>query len=391
MKHQQYDIIIAGAGASGLILLNELLKSTLSDRRILLLDRSFSEDIRKTWSFWSRGTPHFPDLYHRWSRLSVQSFGQEIREDLLSFRYYSVESDIYRERVLRTAGRFPNTTLLEADIEHFPEPSTGGPGTVTTSSGSYHADWVFQSIQKPPHWNKARVSNRLIQHFTGWRVQTHTDRFDPDEVVLMDMDIPQRDGLTFFYLLPYSEREALVEYTLFSKQPFHRSVYEEEIRSYLSRRYGLFNNDYRVEKSEYGEIPMEDRSIDNQFNSRTFSIGEAGGLTKPTTGYTFSRMSSYAKQVVKCLEKGGRPPTWSGSSYRFRIYDILLLNLLCSEPDAGRNVFHRLFSENSMETVLTFLNEETHLSEELQIFSKMPYGPFFRSIARMSPRILSGA
>lgn len=391
MNHQKYDIVIAGAGASGLILLHQLLMSRLSDRRILLIDQSFTENINKTWSFWSRRAPFFPDIYSHWSSLLVQSFGQEFREELSDFRYYSVEGTDYRERVLRMARRFPNTTLLETDIEHFPNSPSGGPGAVVTSSGTYRADWIFQSIQKPPHWSKARLTNRLVQHFTGWRVQTFTDKFDPDVVVLMDLDIPQRDGLTFFYLLPYTKREALVEYTLFSEKPLHRSEYKEEIRSYLFRQYRLSNNDYKVLRSEYGEIPMEDRSIDNLFNSRTYCIGEAGGLTKPTTGYTFSRMTAYARHIVRSLEEGEPPKAWHGSTYRFRVYDLLLLYLLSNEPDSGRQAFHRLFSENSMETVLTFLNEETHLSDELRIFSKMPYAPFFRSIAKMTPRILSGA
>ena len=69
----------------------------------------------------------------------------------------------------------------------------------------------------------------------------------------MDFDIPQKGNTRFIYMLPVNSKEALVEYTVFSKQLLDYSSYESGIKSYLDRK-GITN--YTTLRKEQGVIPM---------------------------------------------------------------------------------------------------------------------------------------
>ena len=52
----------------------------------------------------------------------------------------------------------------------------------------------------------------------------------------MDFDLPQKQETRFMYLLPFSPNEALVEYTLFSKDLLEVEEYETAINDYLKEK-----------------------------------------------------------------------------------------------------------------------------------------------------------
>ncbi len=136
---------------------------------------------------------------------------------------------------------------------------------------------------------------------------------------------------------------------------------------------------------------MEDRRYSPWYCKRVLNLGTAGGFTKATTGYTFSRIHDRCSLIVKALENNTSLPHYPVSSYRFRVYDIMMLYLLQHEPEQAVKIFGQLFKKNSFDLVLRFLNEETSLTEELSIFRKLSYLPFFRSIYKMKHRIFAGA
>ncbi|NDA64318.1 MAG: lycopene cyclase, partial [Chitinophagia bacterium] len=55
-------------------------------------------------------------------------------------------------------------------------------------------------------------SYHLLQHFKGWMIETSEDCFDPDKATFMDFRVSQQSGTTFVYVLPVTNRRALVEY-----------------------------------------------------------------------------------------------------------------------------------------------------------------------------------
>lgn len=388
---QTYDYIIAGAGASGLSLLWNLLQSDkLRSKRILLVDLNFTLVNDKTWCFWDNSNIPFEELiYHTWSNLEVAALSNVMSEDLSRYQYYCIRSVDYSEKILSLAEKSDNVTLMEAKILDFK--SEGNRGVIVTDQGNFQAKQIFQSALKPPGLQKEKLDISLKQHFLGWEIETKNDLFDPNKAIFMDFDIPQNNGISFFYSLPFSKTKALIEYTIFSSDVLDDEEYEVELINYLKTKFNLESDDFSIIRREKGVIPMEDRRYPPTYCNHVYNMGTAGGLTKPTTGYTFTRIQKRSREIVNALEKEASIPILRASSYRFRIYDMMLLSILDRQNDVSIEIFHDLFQHNSFDRILQFLEEGTHLGQELKIFSTLPYTPFFKSIWKMKHRIFTGA
>lgn len=387
----RFDIIIAGAGAAGLSLLWRIMESpVLQDANILLIDQSFEPKNDKTWCFWEEiELPDSALLYHSWNNLLVKINGETYSEKLDRYKYQCLRSIDFERVVLNRAEANSKVTFLSADILDF---SSGDKkGIVHTSNGAFEANYVFQSVKKPRNFDSLEVDIALTQHFMGWEIETEYDLFDEQVATFMDFDVAQEHGLTFVYLLPFSKTKALVEYTIFSKNILDREKYKEQIEAYLKETCQLNKNQYSIQREEFGAIPMEDRKYPAWYCKHVFNNGTVAGIAKPSTGYTFSRIQKHSKDIVQALENGKKLPATRSSSYRFRVYDLMMLYILDRERENAINVFNNLFRKNSFDRVMQFLAEETNFFQELSIFSGMPYMPFFRSIYRMKHRIFFGA
>ncbi len=390
-NRKQFDIIIAGAGASGLSLLWHILHSpTLQDKRILLADLSFTILNDKTWCFWDDSQIPFEELiHHSWKQLEVVARSNRLQETLERYKYHCIRSSDFRSHILALAEQSPNVTLLETEIQSF-KPGVGT-GIMETGVGTYEADHIFQSALPPPGIGDARSDLSLKQQFLGWEIETVRPVFNPAKALFMDFDVPQKSGVTFFYTLPFSARSALVEYTLFSADQLPEEVYEKGLKKYIFTKLNLSDEDYTIQRREWGAIPMEDRRYPATYCNHVFNLGTSGGLTKPSTGYTFTRIQRHSTEIVTALENGTAPPDHRASSYRFRVYDIMLLYLLENDIQKSVTIFHDLFKNNRFDRILQFLEEQTHFGQEVAIFSTLPYLPFFKSIWKMKHRIFTGA
>lgn len=390
-RDTRFDIIIAGAGAAGLTLLWYILQSpSLKTKEILVLDKSIQPVNDKTWCYWESNNLDLREfIHHSWDELEVGSMGKYISQHLKDYSYNCIRNGDYAEKILSQAKPHSNITFKETGIQKFY--NVDDLGVVETDAGTFKAPFIFQSVLKPPDFNQSKVDVSLLQHFIGWEIETDTDLFNPDKAVFMDFNVKQYDGVTFMYVLPMSSKTALIEYTLFSGRLLDEKEYEAEITAYLSDRYNIEANQYKIVRKEKGAIPMEDRQFSTWYCKNVMNVGTVGGLTKPTTGYTFTRIHRQSKLIISALEKGLKPAAEKASSYRFRVYDMMLLHLLDTDPKISLKIFHDLFNRNQFDSILRFLEEKSNLFQELSIFSSLPYTPFFKAIYKMKHRIFSGA
>lgn len=390
-SNSTYDYIIAGAGASGLSLAWYLMQSgILSDKKVLLIDKSLSPQNDKTWCFWDdTALPEKKLIHHSWNTLQVRAFDQVYTETLNRYQYHCMRSFDYAKFMIDAALKHKSFTLLEASINKFD--SSDSRAMVFTDMGNFSADWIFQSALKPGNFDSRTVDISLKQHFLGVEIETKLPVFNPEEVMLMDFDTSQLHGVTFFYVLPFSETSALVEYTFFTKHVLSKEEYQTGILEYLRKRYSLGEGDYSITRTEMGSIPMEDRRYNPWYTNRVLNMGTIGGLTKPSTGYTFTRIHRHCKLITEALKEGKTPPPGNDSGYRFRVYDIMLLYLLESDPAVSKRIFRDLFKKNSFDRILQFLEEDTHPGQELSIFASLPPIPFLKAIYKMKHRIFTGA
>lgn len=390
-QRRGYDIILAGAGASGLSLLWYLLKSEKYQfQNILLADKDLTPKDDKTWCFWDQGDFPINDIFHHsWKNLQVNANQQTFKNELQLYQYHCIRSIDYAEKILNLAQSDPRVHLLETEIIDFK--SDQDYGVMSTLNGEFFAPHIFQSVLKPRDFQSSKVDISMFQHFLGWEIEIDHDSFDPDTALFMDFDLKQDYGFTFMYELPFSKSRALFEYTLFSQNFLREDQYEFGIQSYIERKYGLKNHEYKIVRKEKGAIPMEDRKYSNWYCPHVLNTGTVGGLSKPTTGYTFKRIHERCQQIIESLESNLTIPTHPPSSYRFRVYDMMLLNILSKDTATSIQIFHDLFRNNEFDRILQFLDEKTAFHQELGIFSSLPYSPFFRSIYEMKHRIFTGA
>ena len=247
--------------------------------------------------------------------------------------------------------------------------------TITTDQNQYEATWVFNSI--PTGFDASAPENALTQHFFGQTVETDKPTFDPSRVYLMDFRMPNQQVVQFGYLLPFSENRALVEYTEFSDRKPTKPMYQALLSDYLNR---LGVNGHKVLEEEAGVIPMSMHQFPQFTDQRIVNIGTAGGLTKPTTGYTFRNIQIDSQRIVKSLQKEGDAIDRRKSHSRFAFYDRLLLGIIREEPAQVKKIMHRLFTRNRFRAILRFLDEESTLWEEIKIFCSIPWAPFLRQL-----------
>jgi len=382
----EYDYIIAGAGSAGLSLAWHMIHSGLSDKKILIVDKNLSPVNDKTWCFWHRGEPPFKNVIQKsWSKIEIYVNDTKIKNSLDEYPYYCIRSSEFSRYILKQIRDHSNVDLLESSVKEIDKAVKGV--TISTGDKSYSADYIFQSCFQPKKLRKADIHYPLLQHFLGWEVETDIPVFDSDSFILMDFDETYKDGIAFIYLLPWSEHKALIEYTIFSPQPEQSSLYERKLELYLFNRFKLKQYNYSIKRTEYGKIPMQDTPYDPFYVPNVVNIGTVGGLTKPSTGYTFSRIQEHSRAIVDSLVQKNEPAPPPRSSFRYRAYDLWLLQILHDTPEKGLSVFHDLFRKNSTDAIFKFLSEKSSLKEDLHIMSSVPYIPFLKAIWKTKYRL----
>ena len=295
---QHVDYIIAGGGLSGLSLAYFLNQSPLRTKKILIIDKEKKIKNDRTWCFWEKEEGPFESIvYRKWDKIWFH--GHEFSEwlTLSPYQYKMIRGIDFYQYIHEHLGQNSNIELLYTTILSV---SDNG---VETEAGTYTADWIFDST----YALKLNLSqhHNLLQHFKGWLIQTPSPCFEPNQATMMDFRVDQGSDCRFMYILPNSETEALVEYTLFSPSLLSPSDYDAALRNYLDNQFNI--SDFRIIAEEFGIIPMTDEPTQHQPSERVVRIGTAGGSPKPSTGYTFARTQQNLQEIVENLVDFGEP------------------------------------------------------------------------------------
>lgn len=373
------DIIIAGGGASGLSLACRLAESSqLKDKNIIIIDKDLKIANDRTWCFWEKGESYYePIIFHKWQNLRIDGEGEVLTRNIEPYSYKMLRAQDFYKFAKDKIGDRKNIKWVYADITKiYTEDDVAH---VVTNEGEYTAAWCFSSI---PYQKTDKYKNLYLdQHFKGWFIRTVKPTFNSKEAHFMDFRTPQKDETRFLYVLPYNEKEALVEIAIFSRLHLLENQYQSIIEVYLKDHWNLRREDYVINQEETGNIPMTDASF-KQVDGRTIYIGMAGGDTRSSTGFTFINIQRRVEKIVKALEIGGNPGETSHFS-RFRWYDKVLLRVLEEKTYPGEKLFMRLFKKNSMQTILAFLQGESRIAMEIKVMQTAPLKEFIISAMRL--------
>ena len=373
---KKYTFIFAGAGLSSLMTVYEMIQSGLfSEQKILLIDSNSKKTNDRTWSFWEKEAGEFDSIISQKYETALFKSNRYSRKlDLQPYVYKAIRGVDFYNKIFELISQQPNVEFLEANISNYSENKDGV--SVETNLGTYHAEKLFNSLYNPNLVASQTKYPLVQQHFIGWFIKTTAPVFITETATFMDFSIDQKKTTRFMYVLPTSQTEALLEYTLFSPDLLKKEEYEAGITDYI-KNLGITH--YEIVEKEHGNIPMTCYPFWKHNTQNILNIGSAGGWTKASTGYTFKNTTKKSKEVVQFLQNHSDFTKFHKSN-KFWFYDLLLIDILFRRNEIGSTIFSSMFKTAKASLIFKFLDEETSLWEDLKVIWQCPKLPFLKAL-----------
>ncbi|GHS86820.1 hypothetical protein AGMMS50218_07430 [Actinomycetota bacterium] len=390
---ERCDALIIGGGAAGLALAARLADSEFRRRRVIVVDDDSRPLADRAWAYWSDVAADTEAAgAQAFDRFWVRTGDAAHLVELDRFRYRTVtgpELDRATDAALAGAPGFARVRGQVSAVSDGPHGAS-----VVVDGRTVRADWVFDSVgvRDPTRAGvglpirAAGSGHRLV--FTGRRIETDVDVFDPCAPVLMDFRTGQGADLAFVYVLPAGPRVALVEHTRFTAAADVRpGAGDTALDAYL--RDILRVGTHRVLATEHGTIPLVTTRPPRP-GHRVVLIGTPAGMVRASTGYGYARIQRHSAALARSLATHGHPFDVPDAPARYRTLDRVLLEVIDREPARVVDVFARLFAASPGDRVLEFLDERTSVVQELALILTLPPAPFLRAVAALITRPPSG-
>jgi lycopene beta-cyclase len=375
------DVVILGAGCAGLSLGVQLAKMNERAPKTLLLEQRSVYDNDRTWCFWGQQGNAYSDLVnHQWSRLIVQSEKEQISFDCGFAPYQILLSKTFYDHALESIG-FNPVIELRMDATLLKEPEFHGDGwSIETSFGLIRSKSIVDT--RPKAFSELQ-DTQLWQSFLGVEIECDQAVFDPLTAVLMDFCKANAEFVGFNYVLPQSEKKALIEFTVFAKRPYIQEELVERLNASVVQYSGGKN--FSILRQEYGLIPMglaAAKSVKQTFKNHPSYVhaGLTAGAARPATGYAFQRIQQWALQCAHALVTSGLPVPHTKDSFLIRKMDAIFLNVIRNNPVMGLELLMALFKKVNARRMVRFLSDRGQLLDYLAVVWALPAVPFLKEI-----------
>jgi lycopene beta-cyclase len=384
-----WDIVIAGGGLAGLAMACELSGKRFAHLKIALIEPRQAYTRDRTWSYWRNRSHPYVHLERRcWNAWSVREQGKEVvcNSDQ---PYCSIDADAFYHHALGKIAACRNISLLQA--QRVASIAPGWPAGVTLQSGQTLSAGLVIDARGP----KPDAATALAQHFGGWELQTKTDVFDANCVRLMDFLPVQQaggGGMHFFYVLPYSPRQALVESTWVSS-PSLNVDYDAEIAGYLRESYGLRSTDYEVLYREKGSLGLNNAAAPVAL-PYVVSTGRAAGALRASTGYAFLETIEHCAEVATGIARCEVPLRDGPALQHWRAFqrpaadlwmDRVFLQALAANWVKAPAYFLAMFKRNTTPTLTRFMSGQATWADRARIAASLPSTEFLRAALKSTP------
>lgn len=374
--NQEFDFIIAGAGAAGLSLALYILEEpALKEKRVLILDKELKISNDRTWCFWQKEASPFDDILHSsWDELYFHSPAISKVLEINPYRYKMLRSRDFYGFCFEKIKESKNITFIQTEINEIK-----ADGTVICKDQTFKGKYVFNSafVSIP----KTEGKYHLLQHFKGWFIKSNEPVFNPQRPVLMDFRIDQKGDCRFMYVLPKNRYESLVEYTIFSENLLGQEEYESALEKYCREELKL--DSYQIEETEFGVIPMTNEPIPKIQSGQVINIGTAGGHTKASTGYTFAFIQKKCRKIASNLAENRLPLENLDNKFdKYLLYDSIFLRVLSERSLPAWRVFNDLFQKLPPKTVFDFLDENTDLWTDIKVMNSTHIPTFLKAAVK---------
>ena len=370
-----YFYVIIGGGLAGLQLARQLSRDVFfKGKKIAIIDSDFSLPV-KTWCFWETGSGKWDDLVIKsWNKGKFISSEKNIDLSLSPYSYKMLKSADYHKQLQEEIEESGDIEFITDEIQHIDPVTMKAKGL----KKSYSATHFFDSRIDPSYLESKKYTT-IFQHFKGWEVETKNPIFTPDSFTMMDYRIKYPEATAFTYILPYTERKALVEYTFFSPFLTEDKIYDAKLQLYFEEI--LKTKDFEIKSTETGVIPMTDFPFDKENTRQITKIGTGGGWIKPSTGYSFKNTEKRIQKIIENIKRG-KMPGEDLINDNFRKYDAIFLDVLARNNQKGEEIFTKFYTRNSPQEIFRYLDEETSVIEDLKIMMSLNSFDFIESFFR---------
>jgi lycopene beta-cyclase len=382
----EYDLIIIGAGLTGLSLVCWLLQLAESEQktlpRVCLLEPRTHYSNDRTWCFWDLEAHPFRQLIsHRWFCWQVSQQNQIARQTDNSAAYAMLPAEALYKHALAKIANTPAFTLqLGVMVDTVQQDDDGVlvAGSVCGSTKHWQAKAVIDT--RPPSDSLLSAGEGCWQVFSGLEVACAKHGFDTSTAILMDFQSGYRHPC-FIYLLPLDQDHFLVEWTAFQADKKTPADYSADVKAWLQRQN---IGPYHVTRVESGSLPM--MRLPNNVNSgRVLNAGISAGWMRAATGYHFVSCQRGCAALARQILTANDSENWQLQSPQVRTpwldwMDKVFLRALKRHPEQAPQWFVGLFAATSAAQMSRFMNDQPFLGDAWAVANALPPAPFIRGL-----------
>ena len=371
-----YYYVIVGGGMAGLQLASRINDDLFfKGKKIAIVDPDSKTSNDKTWCYWEKGSGKWDHLITKsWKTGKFISSTVDKDLDLSPYQYKMLRSIDFYEHVKSKLESSTDIVFINDKVINIDQVTR----TAVGKKNNYTATHFFDS-RLPKDYKESEKHTLIYQHFKGWHIKTEDEVFDTDTFTMMDYRIKHHDSSSFTYVLPISPTEALVEFTFFTPYLTEDSTYNNHLERYI--REMLKITSYEVLDEETGIIPMTDYPFHKKSSKKVTKIGTAGGWVKASSGYSFKNTEKKIDQLMENIKSGYRPSR-NLINKKYQKYDAIFLDVLEKRNDLGESLFTKFYTNNSIQDIFRFLDEETKFSKDIKIMLSIYHPEFLKAFFR---------
>lgn len=372
-------LLILGGGCAGLSLAARLAGFGSRIPRTIVLESRSTYGNDRTWCFWadsSLGVDHL--ITHEWRELRVRGAGEEAHVDCRALPYQMLRGDrFYADARARIAESDHVELITDASVLEEPR-RNGDRWHVSTRAGVFRAAHI---IDTRPRCAPTTGDAILYQSFSGEEVTCDRAAFDPACAVLMDFNDATDSVVQFRYVLPTSPTTALIESTVFDREPRNAADLAPSLRAAIRRQIG--STAHRVLRRENGIVPMGLIRRAEGADSSYVNAGLVAGAARASTGYAFQRIQRWAARCAASIAAGG-PLVGHPPEPKLRwIMDRIFLQVLRTRPERAAQVFTQLFARASSARITRFLSDRGSFGDQAAVVAALPPGLFLSCLPEL--------
>lgn len=229
--------------------------------------------------------------------------------------------------------------------------------SVFTNRSLFYGEQIFDS--RPPQF---KDNNYLKQHFLGYIV-LFKENHNIERPILMDIN-PIAHNFQFFYLIPFTSKEILIENTYYGLNTWEKERYEIELEKYIKKTFP--SNSYTILKKEQGVLPLIN-VLDHSSIKNYHCLGVRKGHMRASTGYSVFSASK---------DKTPRP--------LLRLMDTFLLKILYQSPSLGSKIFSHFMKHIDGNSLAEFMGPSPKVGCILKAIFSMPLFLFLKHLFKIS-------